>query len=52
MVVPGLPQLNLWPDAVVAVGDVPSMLPRLGPTQRSAPAADLATKGIGSSAAA
>ena len=29
VVFPAFPQLKLWPDAAVAVGDVPDMLPRL-----------------------
>jgi hypothetical protein len=30
-VFPGFPQLKLWPDAVVALGDVPEALPQLHP---------------------
>jgi hypothetical protein len=30
-VLPGIPQIKLWPDAVTAMGDVPEDLPRLHP---------------------
>lgn len=30
-VLPGFPQLKLWPDVVVSLGDVPEALPRLHP---------------------
>jgi hypothetical protein len=38
---PGFPQLKLWPEAAIAVGDVPETLPRIEPSleKRALPAA-------------